>query len=363
MRGGAEAFIGETMDQIDEPTRPIDDDIAWQAVISRDRRFDGRFVTGVLSTGIYCRPSCAARHPARKNVRFFATGEQAREAGLRACLRCRPDDIARDEEALKRVIETIRSSHTSPKLDELAARVGYSPSHLQKLFTRAVGLSPAAYFRALRAEIAMKRLSVADKVTHAIFDAGYESLSRFYENTKERLGMIASAWKDGARNIDIHWAVVKTSLGPMLVAATAKGICRLSFNEGESDLQAKFPNARLHQGGAEFETLLAQVVKHVERPGSHHDIPVDVQGTAFQEAVWRELRKIPAGETRSYAQIAAAAGKPNAVRAAGSANGANTVAVLIPCHRVIRSDGGLGGYAYGSEIKRQLLDREASGPD
>ena len=337
----------------------IADDEAWDAVQMRDRRFDGRFVTGVLTTGIYCRPSCAARHPKRDNVRFFVDGAAARGAGLRPCKRCSPDDVARDERAVLAAIEAIKASEEPLALAGLAADTGYSVAHFQRLFTRATGLSPAAYARALRRERASAALSEGGRVTDAIYDAGYSGPSRFYADNGARLGMSPSAWRDGGRGVTIRWAVVPTTLGLMLVAATDKGVCRLSFDEGEADLRARFPNAELVEGGEAFAALLGAVVAAVEAPGDAAHIPLDVKGTAFQEAVWRELRRIPPGETRSYAQIAAAAGNPNAVRAAGSANGANNVAVLIPCHRVIRSDGSLGGYAYGLEIKRKLLERES----
>ena len=206
---------------------------------------------------------------------------------------------------------------------------------------------------------AEEALSAGGRVTDAVYDAGFGAPSRFYEATDRRLGMAPSAWRDGGRGVTIRWAQVTTSLGPMLVAATDKGVCRLAFGEGRADLAARFPRAGLVAGGGDFAALLDRVVAMVETPGDARHIPLDVRGTAFQEAVWRELRTIPPGETRSYAQIAAAVGKPGAVRAAGSANGANAVAVLIPCHRVIRADGSLGGYAYGLDIKRRLLERES----
>jgi AraC family transcriptional regulator of adaptative response/methylated-DNA-[protein]-cysteine methyltransferase len=335
------------------------DDDRWAAVLRRDRALDGRFVTGVLTTGIYCRPSCAARHPARGNVRFFADGAAAREAGLRPCKRCLPDDVARDASAVMAAITAIKASEEPLALADLAARTGYSATHFQRVFTRHTGLSPAAYARALREERARQALSEGSRVTDAIYDAGFSGPSRFYDMMEGRMGMTASAWVNGGKGATIHWAVVPTSLGDMLVAATAKGVCRLSFDEGREALEARFPAANLVEGGADFAALLKEVVDAVETPATGFDhIPIDVKGTAFQEAVWRELRKIPAGETRSYADIAAAVGKPKAVRAAGSANGANNVAVLIPCHRVVRSDGSLGGYAYGLPIKRELLKRE-----
>ena len=300
------------------------------------------------------------RAPKRENVRFFSTSAAARAAGLRACKRCSPDDVSRDERAVLAAIEAIKASEEPPALAGLAADAGYSVAHFQRLFTRATGLSPAAYSRALRRERAEEALSGGGRVTDAIYEAGYSGPSRFYADSSERLGMTPSAWRDGGKGVTIRWAVVPTTLGRMLVAATAKGVCRLSFEEGIEALTKRFPNAELVEGGAKFADLLAQVVAAVEAPGDFSHIPLDVKGTAFQEACWRELQRIPPGETRTYAEIAAAVGKPKAVRAAGSANGANNVAVLIPCHRVIRTGGGLGGYAYGLEIKRKLLEKERS---
>lgn len=336
----------------------IDDDAAWRAVLARDRRADGRFVTGVLTTGIYCRPSCAARHPRRENVQFFAEGAAARAAGLRACLRCSPDDVSRDEAAVLCAIAAIRAAEEGIPLADLAAQAGYSPAHFQRVFSRATRLSPAAYARSLRLERAGEALSAGGSVTDAIYAAGFSGPSRFYAASEGRMGMAPSVWAAGGQGVTIRWAVVPTSLGPMLVAATDKGVCRLSFGETGEDLRARFPKADLAEGDGDFAALLGQVVAAVEQPGDFSHIPIDVKGTAFQEAVWRELRRIPLGETRSYADLAAAVGRPKAVRAAGSANGANHVSVLIPCHRVIRTDGSLGGYAWGLAIKQTLLDRE-----
>ncbi len=337
----------------------ISPNTAWAAVKRRDRSFDGRFVTGVLSTGIYCRPSCAARHPSKENVRFFANGAEARAAGLRACKRCLPDDVGRDEAAVLAAIEEIKQAHGRPTLDELAAITGYSPTHFQRVFKRATGLSPAAYARALREERARDALGKAGRVTDAIYDAGYEAPSRFYDDTKERLGMTPSDWTNGGEGRVIHWSVVATSLGEMLVAATGKGVCCLSFGEGERELRARFPKAELVEGGGEFAALLEQVVAAVEDPSlDNSHIPLDVKGTAFQQRCWEALRSIPAGETRSYGEQAAMLGNPKASRAVGGANGANNIAVLIPCHRVVQADGSLGGYAYGPDIKAELLRRE-----
>jgi AraC family transcriptional regulator of adaptative response/methylated-DNA-[protein]-cysteine methyltransferase len=337
----------------------IDDIAAWQAVLRRDRTYDGQFVTGVLTTGIYCRPSCAARHPARHNVRFFADGVAARAAGLRACKRCLPDDVARDETAVLAAIQAIRTSEEPLALSALAQECGYSPAHFQRIFTRHSGLSPAAYALALRTERAREALSGSRRVVDAIYEAGFSAPSRFYGTMKGRIGMDPSAWKNGGQGVDIHWTQSETSLGRMLVAWTDNGVCRLSFNEDEKALAVRFPAASLTEAGDEAAQFVAGVVAGVEAPESSAAIPVDVRGTAFQEAVWKALSEIPAGETRSYAQLAAAIGKPAAVRAVGSACGANPVAVLIPCHRALRSDGTLGGYAYGLAIKTELLKREA----
>lgn len=345
--------------KIEDPTLVARMQAAFDA---RDRLQDGRFVVAVKTTGIYCRPSCPARRPRPENVEYYAAGPEAAEAGYRACLRCKPDEAARDEQAVKQAIAAIRVSETPPRLERLAVRAGYSPAHFQRVFQRITGLSPATYARALREERAREALTGEARVSDAIYEAGFEAPSRFYETMKGRLGMTPSAWIKGGAGVAIRWAVVETTLAPMLVAATDKGVCRLSFNEGPDELARRFPNAELAEGGEEFAAMLMQVVAAVESPGTGHDIPLDVQGTAFQEAVWRELRRIPRGETRSYAEIAAAAGNPKAVRAAGSANGANNVAVLIPCHRVVRTDGSLGGYAYGAGIKRELLVREGGLP-
>lgn len=340
-----------------------DEDSAWRAVLTRDRTQDGRFVFAVLSTGIYCRPSCPARRPERGRVRFLADGAAARAGGFRPCLRCRPDEAARDEAAVLGAIAALRAAEAPLALADIAAQAGYSPAHFQRLFTRFTGLSPAAYARALRQERAATALSGGGRVSDAVYEAGYSAPSRFYAEAG-RMGMTPSAWRGGGQGVTIRWAVAETTLGPLLVAATDKGVCRVSFGEGETQLAQRFPLARLEPGGAGFAALVQQVAGQVERPAAPASIPLDVQGTAFQQAVWRALQQIPPGETRTYAQIAAAIGKPRAVRAAGSANGANPVAVLIPCHRVVRADGSLGGYAWGEAIKRELLRREESGlPD
>ncbi|RHW16612.1 bifunctional DNA-binding transcriptional regulator/O6-methylguanine-DNA methyltransferase Ada [Sphingomonas gilva] len=335
----------------------IDPDIAWAAFNRRDRDFDGRFVGAVRTTGIYCKPSCPARHPLRENVEFFIDGAAARAAGYRACLRCKPDEVGRDRVAVAEAVALIESAEEGISLDELAGRVGYAPHHFHRLFKRATGVTPAAYARQLRARRAGVALNEEGSVTEAIYAAGYSGPSRFYEGTK-RLGMTPSAWRKGGAGVTIRWTVVDTSLGKMLVAATDKGLCRVSFDEDGLDLARYFPAAEIVEGGTALAALAARVVAEVETPGRDRDLPLDVQGTAFQEAVWQALKDIPPGETRTYAEVAAAAGNPAAVRAAGTACGSNHVPVIIPCHRVLRSDGSLGGYAYGLERKRTLLERE-----
>jgi AraC family transcriptional regulator, regulatory protein of adaptative response / methylated-DNA-[protein]-cysteine methyltransferase len=339
----------------------IDSEFAWAAFSARDRLLDGKFVGAVKTTGIYCKPSCPARHPLKHNVEYFGDGAAARAAGYRACLRCKPDEVGRDREAVAKALRLIEGAEDVPALDDLASAVGYAPHHFHRLFKRDTGVTPAAYARAVRARRAEAALKGSRTVTEALYDAGFQSPSRFYAAADDRLGMTPSAWRKGGAGVTIRYAIVDTVLGSMLLAATDRGICRLSFDEDESELHHRFPNATIEAGGEAMADLVNSAVAAVADPAHMPTLPLDVAGTAFQQAVWTELRRIPPGETRSYAQIAAAVGKPDAVRATGSANGANNVAVLIPCHRVIRTDGSLGGYAYGLERKLELLKREGIG--
>ena len=340
--------------------KTIDENRAWAAFEQRDRSWDGRVIGAVRTTGIYCKPSCPARRPKRENVEFFLDGGAARSAGYRPCLRCKPDEVGRDREAVAKAVRLVERAEDPPSLAQLAAAVGYAPHHFQRLFTRDVGVSSAQYARGLRAKRAQTELTEDKSVTEAIYDAGYAAPSRFYADAKERLGMTPSAWRDGGRGETIRYATLDTPLGRMLVAATAKGICRLTFDEDERALRSRFPNAAIERADEAMAALISGVMTAIETPSAMPDLPIDVRGTAFQEAVWRELRKIPAGQTRSYADIAAAVGQPQAVRAVGTANGSNPVAVLVPCHRVIRSDGTLGGYAGGLDRKRKLLEAEGA---
>ena len=336
----------------------IDTETAWTAFEARDRSRDGDFFGAVKTTGIYCKPSCPARHPKREHVEFFTTAQEAQEAGYRACLRCRPDEVGRDRQAVAKAVKLIEAAEAPLQLAELAAAVGYAPHHFQRLFSRDLGISPAAYARALRARRAENHLEGGKPVTNAIYDAGYAAPSRFYADAGERFGMNPSAWRDGGRGETIRFVIAESPLGPLLVAATPKGICRLTFDEGESSLRLRFPNADIRPDDGTIADWVKGALAAITSPQGARDLPLDVRGTAFQEAVWRELRRIPLGQTRSYADIAKAVGQPGAVRAVGTANGSNPIAVLVPCHRVIRSDGSLGGYAGGLDRKRKLLDAE-----
>lgn len=337
---------------------PFSEDAAWAAFNARDRAWDGRLIVAVTTTGIYCKPTCPARRPKREHVRFFADADAARAAGFRACLRCKPDEVGRDRVAVAKAIALIEGAEEVVPLEDVAAAVGYAPHHFHRLFKRATGVTPAAYARGLRARRAARALTEEETVTEAIYEAGYSAPSRFYETANARLGMSPSVWKRGGAGVTIRWTIAETSLGPLLIAATDKGLCRVAFDEDALQLARRFPAAEIVQGGAALTELAARVVAEVETPGRDQDLPLDVQGTAFQEAVWQALRAIPPGETLSYAQLAAAAGNPRAVRAAGTACGANQVAIVIPCHRAQRSDGSMGGYAYGIDRKRVLRKRE-----
>lgn len=279
-------------------------------------------------------------------------------SGYRACLRCRPDEVGRDRQAVDQALSLIGLSEEPLSLDALAQAVGYAPHHFHRLFKRATGITPAAYARKLRADRLESALEEDNRVTDAIYDAGYNALSRAYADAGQRLGMTPSAWKKGGAGVTIRYAIVQSSLGATLIAATEKGLCRISFDEDEGELRRRFPAADIRPADADFAALAAEVVALVDNPARTANLPVDVQGTAFQQAVWDALRAIPAGETRTYSQVAASIGKPGAVRAAGSACGDNVLAVLVPCHRVLRTDGSLGGYAYGLERKEKLLEAE-----
>lgn len=346
----------------------IPDQARWEALRRRDPAADGRFVYSVRTTGVYCRPSCAARPARPENVAFHESCAEAERAGFRPCKRCRPNESSRRERQAALVADACRrieEAETAPTLDALAAAAGLSPHHFHRLFKEIAGVTPKGYAQAHRAGRAAGRLRAAGTVTEAIYDAGYSSSSRFYESSNQRLGMTPTAYRRGGQGADIRFAVADCSLGSVLVAATAKGVCAILLGDDPDalvrDLQDRFPKAALTGDDPAFDATVAQAVGLVERPGQAVPLPLDIGGTVFQQRVWQALRAIPAGSTASYGDIARAIGEPAAVRAVARACGANALAVAIPCHRVVRSDGGLSGYRWGVERKRELLTREGQG--
>jgi AraC family transcriptional regulator of adaptative response/methylated-DNA-[protein]-cysteine methyltransferase len=348
-------------------TAPVEQDPRWTAVTTRDDAADGTFLYSVRTTGVYCRPSCAARTPNPKNVAFHATAAAARAAGFRPCLRCKPDEppLAERHAAIAaRACRSIEAAEAEPSLAALAREAGLSPHHFHRLFKAAVGLTPRDYAAAHRAGQVRHNLTRTQTVTEAFHDAGYSSSSRFYEQSDALLGMTPGDYRAGGAGAQIAFAVGQTSLGAILVARSDKGVCAILMGDDPDallrDLQDRFPKARLTGGDAGFEALVAQVVGLIEAPRLGLDLPLDVRGTAFQRRVWRALQSIPPGRTASYAEIAAVIGAPAAVRAVAGACAANALAVVIPCHRVVRRDGALSGYRWGVERKRALLAREAA---
>jgi AraC family transcriptional regulator of adaptative response/methylated-DNA-[protein]-cysteine methyltransferase len=337
----------------------------WAAVLARDPDFDDTFVYSVATTGIYCRPSCPARHANRVNVEFHANPADAERAGFRPCKRCKPNQPSLKSEHAAKVAQACRlieQADAAPKLDEIAASVDLSPYHFHRIFKSIAGLTPKAYATAHRNKRVRDKLSRSATVTKAIYESGYNSNGQFYATATDVLGMSPSAYRAGGAKSEIKFAIGKCSLGAILVASTEKGICAIFFGEAASlkrDLQKQFPNARLVPAGRDFQEITDKVIAFVEEPCLGLDLPLDVQGTAFQHRVWEELRRIPLGSTASYAEIAKRIGQPSAVRAVARACATNHIAVAIPCHRVIGSDGSLTGYRGGVQRKRALLDREA----
>jgi AraC family transcriptional regulator of adaptative response/methylated-DNA-[protein]-cysteine methyltransferase len=341
-------------------------DPRWLAVLARDPAADKQFVYAVKTTGVYCRPSSPSRLPRLENVEFFDTAEQAEAAGYRASKRAAADQtlIAEQHAALvTRACQIIEQADSLPPLSELAGQIGLSPFHFHRVFKATTGLTPKAYASAHRARKIRKQLEGGGSVTDALYDAGFNSNSRFYESSNGVLGMKPREYRAGGANTDIRFAVGQCSLGAILVAQSTRGICAILLGDDPDalvrDLQDKFTRANLIGGDHDFEQLVAKVVGFIEAPAIGLDLPLDLQGTAFQERVWQALRSIPVGSTASYAEIAALIGAPKSFRAVAQACGANSLAVAIPCHRVVRSDGHLSGYRWGVERKRTLLDREA----
>jgi AraC family transcriptional regulator of adaptative response/methylated-DNA-[protein]-cysteine methyltransferase len=341
-------------------------DARWAKVLARDRSADGTFWYSVATTGIYCRPSCGSRTANPKNVALHATLQEAQATGFRPCKRCNPDGPSSDAENARLITKACRlieASDDEPSLNDLADAVGRSPSYFHRLFKSVTGLTPKDYAAAKRAARVRERLSDGQSVTGTMYDAGFNSSGRFYEKSTAMLGMTPSQYRSGGTNEEMLFAVGQSSLGAILVASSQKGVAAILLGDDADqlvrDLQDRFPKARLLGGNRDYEAIVAKVVGFVEAPGIGLDLPLDVRGTAFQQRVWRSLRQIPAGQTVSYAEVARRIGAPKAARAVAAACAANDLAVAIPCHRVVRNDGALSGYAWGVARKRDLLDREA----
>lgn len=341
-------------------------DPRWKLVLTRDSKADGQFFYSVKTTGVYCRPSCGARQARPENVDFHMTVEAAETAGFRPCKRCKPDQSTQSEEYAAKVAQACRlieSAQTTLSLAQLAEHAGLSTFHFYRIFKSITGLTPKAYASAYKAQVIRQHLNGKMKVTDAIYEAGYGSNSRFYENARQMLGMKPLEYVKGGVNTQIHFALAECSLGSILVASSSKGVCAISLGSDQDqllrELQDRFPRSDLIGGDAAFETLVAKVVGFIDAPKFGLDLPLDVQGTAFQQRVWQALREIPYGTTVTYSELANKIGMPKAVRAVASACAANTLAVAIPCHRVIRQDGSLTGYRWGIERKKALLEKEA----
>jgi AraC family transcriptional regulator of adaptative response/methylated-DNA-[protein]-cysteine methyltransferase len=340
-------------------------DPRWAAIVARDHRADGSFYYSVATTGVYCRPSCGSRRPNPRNVRFYESTAEAARAGFRPCRRCRPDRPPLEQVHAARVAEACRLIETAektPVLAALAKRAGLSPYHFHRVFKATTGVTPKAYAAAHRAKRVRDELTGSRTVTEAIYDAGFNSASRFYETSGQFLGMTPTDFRAGGADMEIRFAVGQCALGSVLVAQSARGVCAILLGDDPDalvrDLQDRFPRATFLGGEAAFEQTVARVIAFVEAPARGLDLPLDVRGTAFQQRVWAALRQIPAGSTASYAEIASRIGAPNGSRAVAQACGANPLAVAIPCHRVVRTDGSLSGYRWGVQRKQDLLTRE-----
>ncbi|MGE4527918.1 MAG: bifunctional DNA-binding transcriptional regulator/O6-methylguanine-DNA methyltransferase Ada [Rhodospirillaceae bacterium] len=342
-------------------------DPRWPALLARDAAGES-FVYAVVTTGVYCRPECPSRRARPENVRFFACAAEAEAAGFRPCRRCRPDAAAPASARaalIASLCRTIESAEQPPRLADLAAEAGMSPWHLHRLFKAATGVTPRAYAAAHRIARVQRELEEGGSVTRALYAAGYNASSRFYAEADAALGMTPKRFRSGGAATAIRYAFGESTLGTVLAAWSERGVCAIFLGDDAgalvADLHARFPAAEIAEGGADFAGLVARVAAMIETPAAGCELPLDIRGTAFQRRVWEALRRIPAGETRTYAEIAAAIGAPRAVRAVGTACGANPIAVAVPCHRAVRSDGTLAGYRWGLGRKRALLDRERGG--
>jgi AraC family transcriptional regulator of adaptative response/methylated-DNA-[protein]-cysteine methyltransferase len=347
-------------------TRFGTDSTRWQAVLDRDPAADGHFITCVHTTGIYCRPTCPARKPLRKNVHFVESAAEARREGYRACKRCKPDDSSglaeRQATMIGRICQRIEAHDGVLSLDEMAALAGMSRFHFHRLFKQVTGVTPKAYETAHRNDRVRNGLVQAATVTEAMHDAGFNSNGRFYAATGEMLGMTPGAYRSGGRGVSIRYAFGEITLGVVLVASTERGVCSIMIGDDErsllGELQQRLPNAEYVAGDLAYEQTVAEVIYGIEEPARGINLPLDVRGTAFQQRVWQALREIPAGSTASYGEIAARIGSPKSARAVASACAKNNLAVAIPCHRAVGKDGSLTGYRWGTDRKRELLDRE-----
>jgi len=346
--------------------RALSWEYCWAALLARDGAVDGHMYYSVRTTGVYCRPSCPSRRPRPEHVRFYASAAEAEQAGFRPCRRCRPELSSAVEPhvtSMVKICRLIEQSDHVPSLGELAKQAQLSPSHFHRVFTSVVGLTPRGYAVAQRAKRLRLELERGRPVTAAMYDAGFESSGRFYAASHALLGMTPSRYRAGGVKTDLWFAVEHCSLGAILVAQSLQGVCAILLGDDPEalvrDLQARFPRAQLIGGDAAFERVMSMVVGFVEEPQHGLSLPLDIRGTAFQQRVWQALQQIPLGSTATYREIANRIGRPASVRAVGQACGANPLAVAIPCHRVVRQDGGLAGYRWGVERKRDLLDREA----